>query len=240
MPDVPHEARPPTDPSAQNAGERPEIRAFVLGPFQTNCFVICRANAKAGDPCWIADCGVDPEPMLDEIEKLGLKPEAVVLTHAHLDHIAGLFAFRARFPGVPIWIHEAEEQWLTDPNLNLSARHGIDVTGPTPDRLLKDNETLTLCDETWTVLHTPGHSPGGITLVHQGSPVAIVGDTLFNGSIGRHDFPGSDYATLAKSIRERLYSLPGETVALPGHGPVTQIGHEKLSNPFVRADSTTV
>ncbi|MEM9374368.1 MAG: MBL fold metallo-hydrolase, partial [Planctomycetota bacterium] len=101
---------------------------------------------------------------------------------------------------------------------------------------LRDGELLTLCAETWEVRHTPGHSPGGISLVHQGSPVAIVGDTLFNGSIGRHDFPGSDFETLSASIRDKLYTLPSETVALPGHGPVTQIGHERLSNPFVRGE----
>ncbi|MFK7882789.1 MAG: MBL fold metallo-hydrolase [Phycisphaerales bacterium] len=240
MPDVPDDRAATPESSATGAQERPEIRAFALGPFQTNCFVICQKDAQPGDPCWVADCGMEPQIMLDEIEKLGLVPEVVVLTHAHLDHIGGLFAFRSKFPDCPIWIHEAEEQWLTDPNLNLSARHGIEVTGPTPDRLLKDDDVLTLCGEPWEVRHTPGHSPGGISLVHQNSPVAIVGDTLFNGSIGRHDFPGSDFATLAKSIQEKLYTLAPETVALPGHGPVTQIGHEKLSNPFVRGDSVMV
>jgi glyoxylase-like metal-dependent hydrolase (beta-lactamase superfamily II) len=218
----------------------PEIRVFALGPFETNCYVISGQDPKPGDPCWVVDCGIEPGRMINQIEALGLEPEAVVLTHAHLDHIAGLFAFRRRFPRTPIWIHRAEEQWLTDPMLNLSARHGIEVTGPTPDRLLDDRETLTLLGQPWEVRHTPGHSPGGITLYHKPSNTAIVGDTLFAGSIGRQDFPGSDFATLSKSIRERLYTLPGETIVLPGHGPTTTIGREKIGNPFVRGDGVTV
>lgn len=219
---------------------QPEIRVFSLGPFQTNCFVVSGPNPQPGDPCWVADCGLDPDPMLDEIQNLGLQPEVVVLTHAHLDHIAGLFALRARFPHTPIWIHRAEEQWLTDPMLNLSAGAGLEITAPHPDRLLEHGETLTLVAQPWKVLHTPGHSPGGITLVHEPSRTAIVGDTLFAGSIGRHDFPGSDYATLAHSIRRCLYTLPDDTTALPGHGPSTTIGHEKRTNPFVRAEGVTV
>ena len=219
---------------------RPEIRVFPLGPFETNCYLISHEDPKPGDPCWVVDCGMEPDRLINQIEGMALEPEAVVLTHAHLDHIAGLFAFRRRFPRTPIWIHEAEERWLTDPTLNLSAAAGIEVTGPTPDRLLRHAETLTLLGQPWQVRHTPGHSPGGVTLHHAPSNTAIVGDTLFAGSIGRHDFPGSDFATLAKSIREQLYTLPDETIVLPGHGPTTTIGREKISNPFVRADGVTV
>lgn len=219
---------------------KPEIRVFPLGPFETNCYVVSAQDPKPGDPCWVVDCGLEPGRMIREIEALGLEPEAVVLTHAHLDHIGGLFEFRRRFPRAPIWIHRAEEKWLTDPMLNLSAGYGFEVTAPTPDRLLEHDETLTLLGQPWRVRHTPGHSPGGITLYHEPSGVAIVGDTLFAGSIGRHDFPGSDFATLARSIREQLYTLPEDTLVLPGHGPSTKIGREKMSNPFVRADGVSV
>ena len=219
---------------------RPQIRVFPLGPFETNCYLITPPDPKPGDPCWIADCGMEPGALLSEIERLGVVPEAVVLTHAHLDHIAGLLELRSRFPGTPVWIHRAEEDWLTDPVLNLSAGYGVPVTAPTPDRLLEDGESLELAGLAWRVRHTPGHSPGGITLWQEGAGVALVGDTLFAGSIGRHDFPGSDFATLSRSIRERLYSLPDATRVLPGHGPSTTIGREKTTNPFVRADGVVV
>ncbi|MEM9374336.1 MAG: MBL fold metallo-hydrolase, partial [Planctomycetota bacterium] len=102
MADVPHDPEAAADSPRADVGDLPEIRAFELGPFQTNCYVTCRKGAVAGDPCWVADCGIEPGVMLDEIERLGLVPEAVVLTHAHLDHIGGLFAFRSRFPETPI------------------------------------------------------------------------------------------------------------------------------------------
>lgn len=222
--------------------DAPRITTFVLGDYMTNCFVI-RPPADPARPdgrpdtrkCWIADCGQRPAEMLDFIARHDLTPEAIVLTHAHLDHIAGLFEARSRLGPVPIWIHRAEEQWLTDPMLNLSALTGIPVTGPTPDRLLDHDEILTLCGQPWRVIHTPGHSPGGICLHHAPSRQAISGDALFNASIGRTDFPGSDHDTLLRSIRDRLYTLPDDTTIHPGHGPTTTIGAEKRTNPFIRA-----
>ena len=216
------------------------VHAFVLGPFETNCYVIVNAGVMNSGrseeaPCWIADAGFDPAEMVEFLQSQRLRPEAVVLTHAHADHIAGLFEIRRAFPKVPIWIHEAEREWLTDPIKNLSGLVGMPVEGPTPDRLLQDGEELTLCGERWRVLHTPGHSPGGISLVHSASGQALVGDTLFAGSVGRSDFPGSDPEVLTASIRGRLYQLPDETKVYPGHGPPTTIGREKRTNPYVRA-----
>ncbi len=213
----------------QTTPDAPVIESFALGPYETNCFIV-----RSGSACWVADAGYQPGVLIERLRELGLTPEAVVLTHCHADHIAGLFELRKAFPGAPIWVHEAEEKWLSEPELNLSAAMGVPVTGPTPDRLLRDGETITLCGQDWRVLHTPGHSPGGISLVHEPSKTAIVGDALFAGSIGRTDFPNADFETLAASIRERLYTLPDETRVLPGHGPETTIGREKRSNPFVR------
>ena len=219
---------------------RPSVAGFPLGDYMTNCYVVTPGNpgetAGGPGPCWIADLGMSPGPLLEHLAGHDLVPEVVVLTHAHVDHIAGLFEFRSRYPGVPIWIHRAEERWLTDPALNLSAFAGVPVTAPEPDRLLDAGETLELCGQPWRVLHTPGHSPGGITLVHDDSRQAIVGDALFNGSIGRTDFPGSDFGTLARAIRTQLYTLPDETLVYPGHGPSTTIGDEKRHNPFVRPE----
>lgn len=211
------------------------LQGLPLGPFETNCYLYA-PSAEAGAPCWIVDAGFDPAPLIEAVRASGLKPEKLILTHAHLDHIAGVDAVSEAFGGLELLVHEAEREWLTNPDLNLSGGYGFPITCRPADRLLRDGDELTIGDESWSVLHTPGHSPGGITLVSPDRAVALVGDTLFAGSIGRHDFPGSDFDTLARSIRERLYTLPDETVVLPGHGPETTIGREKRSNPFVRND----
>lgn len=183
----------------------------------------------------IVDCGYDPSPLLDAVAAQGLIPEKIVLTHAHADHIAGLNELYARLGSIPIWMHKFEEQWMSDPMLNLSAALGLSVTAPTPQGFLDEGDTVSLGSMTFEIRHTPGHSPGGITLVHAPSKTALVGDTLFAGSIGRSDFPGSSFETLSKSIKEKLYTLDPETVCYPGHGPATTIGREMNHNPFVKA-----
>ncbi|KAA0215848.1 MAG: MBL fold metallo-hydrolase [Leptolyngbya sp. PLA3] len=207
----------------------PIIECFPLGDYQTNCYIV-RSHAA----CWIADVGFEPRLLLERVQDLHLPVEVIVLTHCHFDHIAGLQEARSALPDVPIWVHQAEQRWLSDPMLNLSALVGLRITGPEPARTLNDGDTLTLAGQPWKVLHTPGHSPGGISLHHAASRQALVGDTLFNGSIGRTDFPGSDFQTLSRSIRTKLYTLPDDTRVYPGHGPSTSIGHEKRTNPFVR------
>lgn len=211
-----------------------EITGFELGPYGTNCYIV---RPGAGDVAWIIDASFDAGIMADWLDERSVKPLGVILTHAHVDHIAGLRDLRRRYPGVPLWIHEAEEAWLTDPMLNLSAMSGLPTTGPAPDRLLRDEDVLDLGGTSWRVLHTPGHSPGGIALYHRPSSTVFVGDALFAGSIGRTDFPGSDFDTLARSIRTRLYTLPDDTRVLPGHGPPTTIGQEKRANPYVRTSA---
>jgi glyoxylase-like metal-dependent hydrolase (beta-lactamase superfamily II) len=209
----------------------PTVEAFPLGAFETNCYLV---YGEAGGACWIADAGYEPGVLLDRVRELRLRPEALVLTHTHADHIAGVDEVRAALK-VPVWVHEAEAGWLSDPMLNLSAAVGMPVTARPAERVLKDGEELTLAGATWRVLHTPGHSPGGISLYHAESGQVLAGDALFNGSVGRTDFPGSDPRTLAQSIQLRLYTLPDDTRVYPGHGPPTTIGQEKRANPFVRA-----
>lgn len=216
-----------------NTDLKPTIQVFALGDFQTNCMILTAGEPEQGKPCWIIDCGYQPEPMLDAIKEQGLVPVKIVLTHAHADHIAGLLDARSRFPDTPIVMHQSEESWLSDPMLNLSAAIGLAVTAPSPESFIDEGDTISLGDLEFRVVHTPGHSPGGISLIHEPSKVAFVGDTLFAGSIGRTDFPGSSFETLADSIKTKLYVLDPETVCYPGHGPVTTIGREMNSNPFV-------
>ena len=226
------------------------IRAFNPGPWATNCYVVCVGGSSA---CWVVDCGFDSKAMLEWIASAGHAPAALVLTHTHVDHILGVQEFRKAFAGAPVYVHGAEAGWLEDPKRNLTAFMGQPISIPEAETFLVDGQELVLGGEgrqtRWRVLHTPGHSPGGIGLYHEGpvrfveagradvraERVLIAGDTLFRASIGRSDLPGGDMATLAKSIRTKLYTLPPDTLVLPGHGAHTTIGQERGSNPFVKA-----
>lgn len=232
------------------------VNVFTLGPWQTNCYLVsveapapnatsaATANRRLG---WVIDAGMGPQGMIDALQKPsanstrpqpneGWTPEALILTHAHVDHIAGASQLVAAMGGkVPVWNHDAEAQWLLDPELNLSAFSGMPVTAPPHARSLRDGEELTLGPTRWRLLHVPGHSPGSIALWCPEARLVISGDALFAGSIGRTDFPGCSFDQLERSIREKLYTLPDDTTVYPGHGPTTTIGREKRSNPFVRA-----
>jgi len=208
-----------------------QVRTFALGPFLTNCYVV---HMGEGSPCMIIDCGFDPDEMFRFINDQKLEVNGLVLTHAHIDHIAGLDAFRRQWPDVRIAIHEAEADYLQDPENNLSEPFGAPYKAPEADVQLKHGDNLALEGMSFELRHTPGHSPGGLTLYQPQTQCAIVGDTLFAQGIGRHDFPHSDHDTLMQSIREQLLSLPDETTVLPGHGPATTIGRERQVNPYLR------
>ncbi|QQE11684.1 MBL fold metallo-hydrolase [Planctomycetota bacterium] len=207
-----------------------QIHAFPLGTFQTNCYVL-EAPDKT---CWIIDAGTDPESLIACIQENDLEPEKLLLTHAHHDHIEGISQVREAFPEIPIYIHEAEKDFLTDTSLNLSAMLGMPSIAPEADHFLEHGQILQLSGIPFEVRHTPGHSPGGVGFYQADNKFIISGDTLFAGSVGRYDFPTSDGPTLAKSIIEQLYTLSDDTVVYPGHGPATTIGQEKQTNPFVR------
>lgn len=213
-----------------------DIECFTLGPWMTNCYVVrAGPSAAAGDPgeCWIIDAGFDPQPMIEHIRRQNLRPLRVILTHAHLDHIAGLSLLRAVFPGIPILVHENERDFLRDPMLNLSALIDAPLVAPDASGTLEHGQILELGGFEIEVRHTPGHSPGGITLHQPQAKVTFVGDTLFAGSIGRYDFPTSDGRLLLESIRTQLLTLPDDTRILPGHGPESTIGEERRHNPYV-------
>lgn len=217
-----------------------QIEMFTLGPWQTNCYVVtAQSESRASESenshtCWIIDAGFEPEEMIAAVQQRGLKPERLILTHAHIDHIAGVTQMRAAFgDSMKVMIHEVEANFLNDPNLNLGSMAMMDICVGEADELLDDGDELTLGDSTWKVMYTPGHSPGGITLYEANASIALVGDTLFAGSIGRYDFPTSNGPLLFRAIRERLFTLPDDTKVYPGHGPATTIGQEKRTNPFV-------
>jgi hydroxyacylglutathione hydrolase len=215
----------------------PRVESFCLGDFMTNCFVVTVPDADDPDrarDCWIVDCGFDPEPMFEHIDRERLTPKALLLTHSHADHIAGVDQALGRYGRMPLYLHEAEQGFCSDPMLNLSAMLAAPVTCVEPDHWLSDGDALELNGTTWRVVHAPGHSPGGVLFVNDESNQAIVGDTLFAGSIGRFDFPTSDPEKLRHSIFEILMNLPDEMRIYPGHLTETTIGRERETNPFVR------
>ncbi|MSR45288.1 MAG: MBL fold metallo-hydrolase [Phycisphaerales bacterium] len=210
------------------------IKGFPLGAWQTNCWLVW-IDDVAARPGWIIDTGDHPAPLIAAVRAHGIAVEAILFTHAHLDHIMGLEEVVAALGDIPRHAHPLEHAWFGDPQLNLSAFAGVppvSVRGPTHS--IVDGDTLSLGVVTWRAVHTPGHSPGSVSFVCDAAKVVIAGDTLFAGSIGRSDFPGSDGHILLHSIHSKLMTLPDEFVVHPGHGPSTTIGTERRNNSWLQ------
>lgn len=215
--------------------DRLHIETFPLGDWMTNCYVLHRETPQPrGRPCWIIDAGFSPEPLIAYIREHGLVPAAVILTHCHVDHIAGLGIIKVIWPDLPVYVHEAEREFLAEPALNLSIALDEPLEAPPATHFMRDGDELTLDGFRFAVRHTPGHSPGGASLHNEEHGVVFVGDVLFANSIGRTDFPTSQGAALLRSIRDKLLTLPDNTRIFPGHGPSTTIGQERRSNPFLQ------
>lgn len=218
------------------------VLVFTEPMFQQNALLLWprAADAPAGEPAeaWIIDPGLPPTPrnLTQKIAHLGVRPRRIVLTHCHIDHIAGIDAVMAAVPDLRISAPAAEAEMLTDPDLNLSAGAGFPISAPPADDLLEPGATLRLGPLEWRVLDVAGHSPGGLAFYCPAAGVVIGGDALFAGSIGRYDFPGSSGRLLIANIRRNLLTLPDETVLYSGHGPTTTIGRERLTNPYLQPD----
>ena len=208
-----------------------KINRLVLGDFQTNCYVV-RADEAATD-CLIVDTGLDARDMMTFLAQHQLEPVAVILTHGHADHIVGLRDVLRDYPQAKVYIHKLDASLLADPEANLSAFAGLPFTSAPADVLLDEGDLVQEAGVTFQVLHTPGHTPGGICLYAEPEGILFAGDTLFADGVGRTDFPGGDAAQLIDSIRKRLLGLPDETAVYPGHAMRTTIGREKAHNPFL-------
>lgn len=209
----------------------PPLRAAIVPvtPFEQNCSLLWCTKTMRGV---LVDAGGDLDRLKLAIQRAGITVEKLFVTHGHMDH-CGMTGVLARDLGVPIeGPHQDDLFWiesLDDP----SKRYGLEGESFTPDRWLHDGDTVTFGEIEMQVIHCPGHTPGHVVFFHEPTRLAVVGDVLFQGSIGRTDFPRGNHDDLIASITERLWPLGNDVTFIPGHGPTSTFGHERLTNPFV-------
>jgi hydroxyacylglutathione hydrolase len=203
------------------------IEILELGPYFVNCYIVGDSETKSGiiiDPSW------EPERIISHVEKFGLNIERIVITHGHVDHIGALDAIRSHFD-VPVSIGEVDAPMLTDPAASLAGLSGDAIVTDPADDLLHEGDEVKVGSFRFKVLDTPGHTRGSISLYGHG--VVFTGDALFLGSIGRTDFPGGSFEVLMDSIKNKILTLPDDTIVYPGHGPDTMVKQEREYNPFL-------
>ncbi|MEY2993663.1 MAG: hypothetical protein RL357_598 [Pseudomonadota bacterium] len=207
-----------------------QYETIPVTPFQQNCSVVwCDQTSKAA----VIDPGGELGHILSFISAANLVLEQIWITHGHLDHAAAAHALSEQ-AGVPIIGPEKQDQFWIDGIPSQGAQYGFDVADSfVPTRWLQDGDAVTLGEETLRVIHCPGHTPGHVVFYSASAQRAFVGDVLFAGSIGRTDFPRGDHATLIHSITHKLWPLGNDTVFIPGHGPESTFGRERISNPYV-------
>ncbi len=205
------------------------IEKLELYPFGTNCYIVGDESKNEGI---IIDPGSDADLILKKVEELGLEIKLILLTHGHPDHIGALSEVKEA-TDAEVAIHTEDARFLQGGRASGGPSFGFSHQAPTPpDRLLKGGDSIEIGDLHFLVIHTPGHTPGGISLLGEG--VVFTGDTLFNFGIGRYDMPGGNGHQLMNSIYTKLMVLPDKTAVYPGHGPETTIGTERRGNPFLR------
>lgn len=205
------------------------VDTIVVGSFEVNCYLVVD---ESSNEVVIIDPGDEAAAIARHIDKVGTKPIAILLTHGHVDHIGGVTELRKRF-GIPLVAGENEREYLSDPSVNLSDQVGLSISVEPAERLVKDEEIVTVGSFAFRVLNTPGHTSGGVCYLEESHGWLFCGDTIFQGSIGRTDFPGSSFNDLMKSIQSKILTLPDQIVCFPGHGPTTTVGAERRSNPFL-------
>jgi glyoxylase-like metal-dependent hydrolase (beta-lactamase superfamily II) len=203
---------------------------FPVTPFEQNCSLLWEPETRRAA---VVDPGGDVDDILAEIAARDLKVEKLLLTHGHIDHVGGT-AELARRLGVPVEGPQREDAFWLDQLPEQCRMFGFpDTAALQPDRWLEDGDTVTVGDQVLDVVHTPGHTPGHVCFIHRPSKLAIVGDVLFAGSIGRTDFPRGNHGALIRAIREKLFPLGDDFAFIPGHGPMSTFGEERRNNPFV-------
>ncbi|MFC5077990.1 putative metallo-hydrolase [Vibrio thalassae] len=207
-----------------------QYQVVPVTSFAQNCSIVWCDETMKGV---VVDPGGDVKQLEMLIKELGVEVEQLVLTHGHLDHVGGTEPLAAALNAQIVGPHKADNFWLQGLE-NQSQMFGFPLTTAfEPNQWLDDGDTVKFGNQTLNVIHTPGHTPGHVVLFNEDSKVAFVGDVLFNGGIGRTDFPQGDYATLINSIKTKLWPLGNDVRFVPGHGPQSTFGHERASNPFV-------
>lgn len=206
-----------------------QVEPLVVTEYSENTYLVWQESTMQG---FVLDPGGEAPRILAAIERIGFTPQAILLTHAHSDHIGAVGAIKERHD-VPIYLGSGEEEMLADPQKNLSAAFGGNVTSPPADHLLVDGDKITVAGFEFTAISAPGHSPASICYLCD--RIMFCGDVVFMGSIGRTDLPGGDTQTLMNSIRDKILPLPDDVFLYPGHGPATTVGRERIANPFLTA-----
>ena len=204
-----------------------KVKWIVVGALETNCYLVYSEDTNE---CIIVDPGADPDKIVQEVRSNHLNPTAIVNTHGHVDHVGANKPIKDEFD-IPLYIHKEDLKLLKSA---LQSGFGLMIgakKSPTPDGFIKEGDVLELGESHLKVLHTPGHSPGSISLLGDG--FILSGDVLFRGGVGRTELPGGSWRKLQESIQKRIFTLPPDTLVLPGHGPSTKVSFEKNSNPYL-------